>query len=85
MPIHAAIYARVSMNDQTCDNQLLELRCYCQARGWTVAEYIDNGISGTKERRPALDLLLVDSRRRRFDVLIVWRLDQLGRDLSISS
>lgn len=77
----AALYARVSTHDQTTDNQLLELRRYAEARGWTVAEYVDDGVSGTKERRPALDRLVTDARRRRFDVLVVWRLDRLGRDL----
>jgi DNA invertase Pin-like site-specific DNA recombinase len=71
----------VSTTDQTAENQLLELRRYCDARGWTATEYVDTGISGAKERRPALDRLLTDARRRRFDVLVVWRLDRLGRDL----
>src|SRR4051812_48512561 len=77
-----AVYARVSTTDQTCENQLLELRRYVAARGWTIfGEYVDQGISGTKERRPALDDLLKDAKRRRFDVLCVWRLDRLGRSL----
>jgi len=77
----AAIYARVSTNDQTCENQLLELRRYCEARGWTGVEFVDSGISGAKDRRPALDALLRDAKRRRFDVLVCWRLDRLGRNL----
>jgi DNA invertase Pin-like site-specific DNA recombinase len=78
----AAIYARVSTIDQTCENQLLELRQYCKARGWSIwAEFIDNGVSGSKDRRPALDDLLAHARRRRFDVLVCWRLDRLGRSL----
>jgi len=77
----AAIYARVSTFDQEPENQLAELRRYARARGWTTAEYIDKGVSGAKGRRPALDQLLADARRRRFDVLAVWRLDQLGRNL----
>jgi DNA invertase Pin-like site-specific DNA recombinase len=78
----AAIYARVSTVDQTCENQLLELRRYCKARGWSVwAEFLDNGVSGSKDRRPALDDLLGHARRRRFDVLVCWRLDRLGRSL----
>ena len=79
--LRAALYARVSTTDQTAENQLLELRRYCEARGWTIAEYIDHGVSGSKERRPALDRLTADARRRRFDVLVVWRLDRLGRNL----
>ena len=77
----AALYARVSTTDQTTDNQLLELRRYAESRGWTMAEYVDPAVSGTKERRPALDALLTDARRRRFDVLVCWRLDRLGRSL----
>src|SRR5688572_12940570 len=79
--VRAAIYARVSTTDQTCDNQLLELHRYIADRGWTGVDYVDRGISGAKDRRPALDTLLVDARRRRFDVLVVWRLDRLGRNL----
>src|SRR5687768_9026876 len=79
--IRAAIYARVSTIDQTCENQLLELRRYCSARGWTSAEYVDTGISGTKERRPALDRLMTDARQRRIDAIVVWRLDRFGRNL----
>lgn len=79
--LRAAIYARVSTVDQTCENQLIELHRYAAARGWTVTDYVDEGISGAKDRRPALDTLLADARRRRFDVLVVWRLDRLGRNL----
>ncbi len=77
----AAIYARVSTVDQEPENQLAELRRYVDARSWTAAEYVDHGVSGAKERRPALDRLLRDARRRRFDVLVCWRLDRLGRNL----
>ena len=79
--MRCAIYARVSTFDQEPENQLAELRRYAGARGWTVAEYIDKGVSGAKDRRPALDTLVSDARRRRFDVLLVWRLDRLGRNL----
>jgi DNA invertase Pin-like site-specific DNA recombinase len=77
----AAIYARVSTSDQTCENQLEELRRYVTARGWKAVEYIDEGISGAKERRPALDRLVADAKRRRLDVVVCWRLDRLGRNL----
>src|SRR5947209_19655584 len=77
----AAIYARVSTFDQEPENQLQELRRYLEARGWTGVEYVDRGVSGAKDRRPALDQLLADARRRRFDVLVCWRLDRLGRNL----
>jgi DNA invertase Pin-like site-specific DNA recombinase len=79
--MRAALYSRCSTFDQEPENQLQELRRYADARGWTVKEYTDRGISGVKDRRPALDQLLSDARRRRFDVLVVWRLDRLGRNL----
>src|SRR3954469_5680702 len=79
--MRAAIYARVSTFDQEPENQLQELRRYCEARGWSAVEFVDRGISGAKDRRPALDQLLADARRRRFDVLVVWRLDRLGPNL----
>ena len=77
----AAIYARVSTLDQHPENQLQELRRYVQARGWQSTEYVDHGVSGSRESRPALDRLVADAKRRRFDVLLVWRLDRLGRNL----
>jgi DNA invertase Pin-like site-specific DNA recombinase len=79
--VRAAIYARVSTTDQHVENQLAELRQYVERRGWTVVEYVDKGVSGAKDRRPALDDLLKAARRRRFDVLVCWRLDRLGRNL----
>jgi DNA invertase Pin-like site-specific DNA recombinase len=79
--MRCAVYARVSTADQTVDNQLIELRRYTEARGWAATEYVDQGVSGAKDRRPALDQLLADAKRRKFDVLVCWRLDRLGRNL----
>jgi DNA invertase Pin-like site-specific DNA recombinase len=79
--MRAAIYARVSTIDQEPENQLQELRRYVQARGWTAAEYVDRGVSGAKDKRPALDVLVQHARRRQFDVVVCWRLDRLGRNL----
>jgi len=79
--MRAAIYARVSTLDQEPENQLQELRQYVAARGWTAVEYVDRGVSGAKDRRPALDQLVADARRRKVDVLLCWRLDRLGRNL----
>jgi len=79
--MRVAIYARVSTLDQEPENQLHELRRYTADRGWTAQEYVDRGVSGTKDRRLALDALVRDARRRRFDVLVCWRLDRLGRNL----
>src|SRR3989442_9562217 len=77
-----AIYARVSTSDKTCDNQLRDLRDYCRARGWTdVREFIDTGISGTKERRPALDKLMAEVKGRHVDVVVVAAFDRLGRSV----
>ena len=79
--MRAAIYARVSTADQTAENQLLQLRAYVEARGWTATEYVDHGVSGTKDRRPELDRLVADAKRRKVDTLVVWKLDRLGRSL----
>ena len=57
------------------------MRRYLAARGWQGVEYVDHGVSGAKERRPALDQVIRDARRRKFDVLVCWRLDRLGRNL----
>jgi len=79
-----AIYARVSTDKQTVDNQLIELRSLCERLGYTIVqEYTDNGISGAKSRsdRPALDLLLKDATRRKFDMVMCWSIDRLGRSL----
>ena len=80
--MRCALYVRVSTLDQHPENQLAEIRRYVQARGWaTPVEYIDQGVSGAKERRPALDRLIADATRRRLDVVVCWRLDRLGRNL----
>jgi DNA invertase Pin-like site-specific DNA recombinase len=79
--LRVGLYARVSTVDQEPENQLQELRRYANARGWTAVEYVDRGISGAKDRRPALDKLVRDATRRKFDVVVCWRLDRLGRNL----
>ena len=77
----AAIYVRVSTNDQETDMQETELKEYCENRSWSCAVYKDRGQSGAKNDRPALNALLGDMRKRKFDVLIVWSLDRLARSL----
>jgi DNA invertase Pin-like site-specific DNA recombinase len=63
--------------------QTRELREYAERRGWTVAgEYVDVGISGTKEKRPELDRLMADAHRRRFDAVVVWKFDRFARSVS---
>lgn len=82
--MRAALYARVSTNGHGQDPtlQTRELEDYCRARGWEIAgTYVDNGVSGTRERRPELDRLLEDGHRRKFDVVLVWKLDRFARSL----
>ena len=79
-----AIYARVSTDKQTCENQLQELRATAQRMGYTVvAEFVDSGISGMKTRqdRPALNALMKSATQRRFDMVMCWSIDRLGRSL----
>ena len=78
----AAIYARASTNGQDPEMQLREVREYCTRRGWQVSgEYVDRGISGSKEHRPELDRLLADCRKRRVDAVVVYRYDRFARSL----
>ncbi len=75
-----ALYARVSTTDQSTESQLLDLRRYVRERGWhSFREYTDNGVSGTKGNRPALNQLMNDAKKRRFDAVLVWRFDRFAR------
>ena len=78
-PTRAAIYARVSTNEQSPELQLRDLRQYATARGLSTGEYVDTGFSGAKQSRPALDQLMDDARKRRFDCVLVWRFDRFAR------
>jgi predicted site-specific integrase-resolvase len=81
-PSRVAIYARVSTTDQNCEMQVRELREYAVRRGWNVSsEYVDTGWSGAKVSRPELDRLMRDAALRRFDAVLVWKLDRFGRSL----
>jgi DNA invertase Pin-like site-specific DNA recombinase len=79
--MRAGIYARVSTTDQNCDNQLGPLRAFASARGWEMSEHVDQGVSGAKENRPALDALLKLARARKVDVIVVTKLDRLARSV----
>jgi DNA invertase Pin-like site-specific DNA recombinase len=84
MQKRAAIYVRVSTDKQTVENQVTALRQIAERRGWEVVEqYSDAGISGSKGRdgRPGLDRMLKDAQRRKFDVIMAWAIDRLGRSL----
>ncbi len=82
--MRAALYARVSTLDkgQDVEVQLRELREYCARRGWTAVEYVDNGVSGTKDNRPQLNALMHDARRRKIDCVLVARFDRFARSVS---
>lgn len=78
-----ALYARVStLNGQDPEMQLSELREYASRRGWAItSEYVDQGVSGAKESRPQLNQLMADAHRRKFDAVLVWKIDRFGRSL----
>ena len=83
--MRTAIYARVSTanNGQDPTLQTRELKEYIERRGWQLAgEYVDVGISGSKEKRPELDRLMQDAHRRRFDCVVVWKFDRFARSVS---
>jgi len=82
--MRVALYARVSTvnGQQDPEMQLRELREYCTRRGWEISgEYVDH-ISGARDKRPALDRLMVDAHRRRFDAVVVWKFDRFARSTS---
>ena len=83
--MRAAIYARVSTTNhgQDVTLQTRELQQFAKARGWEIAdEYVDVGVSGTKDSRPELNRLIADAHKRRFDVVCVWRFDRFARSVS---
>src|SRR5580692_11220091 len=80
--MRVALYGRVSTAEQNAAMQIEELRAYCIRRQWEIVEeFIDSGVSGSKESRPALNRLLADAKRRRFDVVLVYRYDRFARSL----
>lgn len=84
MSSRVAIYARVSTvnHGQDVSLQTRDLEQFAQARAWYLVDsYIDVGISGTKDKRPELNRLMSDAHKRRFDVVLVWKLDRFGRSL----
>ena len=84
MVCKVAIYTRVSTLDQTIDNQLLELRDHCSKMGWEIVkEYADEGLSGTlsRDKRPALNSLIKDAYRKRFDSVVCWDISRIGRSM----
>lgn len=80
--VRAAAYARVSTTDQDNSVQVRELTEYIARRGWQLAGVYQDQFSGAKVSRPGLDRLMADARRRRFDAILVWKLDRFGRSLA---
>ena len=79
-----AIYTRVSTLDQTIENQLIELRDHCSKMGWEIVkEYADKGLSGTlsRDKRPALNSLIKDAYRKKFDAVVCWDISRIGRSM----
>jgi len=84
MSARVAIYARVSTTNhgQDASLQTREMGQFAEARGGRLAdEYVDKGVSGSKDSRPELNRLMADAKRRKFDVVLVWKLDRFGRSL----
>jgi DNA invertase Pin-like site-specific DNA recombinase len=81
-PKRVAVYIRVSTGDQNAEMQRNELTEYAQFRKWEVAETYSDAMSGAKDRRPALDRLMGDAKRGKFDVVVVWRFDRFARSTS---
>jgi DNA invertase Pin-like site-specific DNA recombinase len=78
----ASIYTRVSTLDQDPQSQLYDLRKMAEQRGFQVVKEYQDRISGVKARRPGLDQLLSDARRRHFDVVMVWAFDRVARSVT---
>ena len=76
-----ALYGRVSTAEQSAVMQLEELRAYCQRRQWEIVEEFTDTMTGSKESRPALNRLLADAKRRKFDAVLVYRYDRFARSL----
>jgi DNA invertase Pin-like site-specific DNA recombinase len=80
--MRCALYARVSSGDQNCEMQLRELRDYVFRQGWKITEqYVDSGFSGRKKNRPALDRMMADAAKRKFQCVLCYKLDRLGRSV----
>jgi len=77
-----AIYARVSTDSQKVDMQIRELRDFVNRSGWKIFnEYTDQGYTGANTKRPAFAEMMFEARKRKFDILLVWKLDRLSRSL----
>lgn len=80
-PKRAALYVRVSTSEQSTNAQESELKTYAANRGWAITRVYADKISGTKDNRPALQELMADCRKRKVDVVLVWKFDRFARSL----
>jgi len=81
--MRVAIYARVSTTVQDAGLQTRDLRQFADARGWQLADqYVDTGVSGSKDSRSELNRLMADAHKRRFDIVVVWKFDRFARSVS---
>lgn len=78
-----AIYTRVSTDDQKSDLQLLDLKAYAASRGYHIYDVYEDVISGAAQERKALDRLMGDARKRKFDIVLVWKFDRFARSLKM--
>ena len=79
MSKRVAAYVRVSTAEQTTDNQRPAVEALCRDRGYSVARWYEETVSGAAKRRPVFEQMLSDARSRKFDVLVVWSVDRFSR------
>jgi DNA invertase Pin-like site-specific DNA recombinase len=82
-PKHVALYTRVSTEQQESDLQLLDLMDYVKRRGYVIYRVYEDVISGAAKERKSLDSLMEDARKRKFDIVLVWRFDRFARSLKM--
>jgi DNA invertase Pin-like site-specific DNA recombinase len=82
-PKQAALYTRVSTEEQKTDLQLMDLKEYIHKRGYTIYNMYEDIVSGATKERKALDQLFADARHRKFDIVLVWKFDRFARSLKM--
>ena len=82
-PKLVALYIRVSTEEQKTDLQLMDLKDYVKRRGYIIYMIYEEVISGAAKERQALDQLLEDARKRKFDIVLVWKFDRFARSLKM--
>ena len=80
-PMRAAIYTRVSTADQSPELQLREIQDHATRQGWEIVETYQDIVRGAKASRPGLNRLMAEAMARKFDTILVWKLDRFGRSL----